>query len=108
VIAALLAGPSRPAVAVRRVVNTVLAAAARALSHAGSWVAPTGRALAGARPVVQIVVVIAAVTGQILAQRPGIGSGLAAALMVLVELSARSCTSGGWIPEQPSCAAVLG
>jgi hypothetical protein len=83
-VAALLAGPSQPATAIRRVLNAVLDTGARALGHAGSWVPPTGRALSGAKPVVRVVVVLAAVTGLILAERPGIAAVLWTTLAVLL------------------------
>lgn len=83
-VAALLAGPSRPAVAIRRVVGGALDAGARALTRAGAWVAATGRALAGARTVVQVGLVLAAVVILILAQRPGIPAVLWATVIVLV------------------------
>jgi hypothetical protein len=83
VVAALLAGPGRPATAFRRILNRALDAGARALAHAGSWVTTTGHALSGTRPVVQVVVVLAAVTGLILAERPGISAVLWTTLAVL-------------------------
>jgi hypothetical protein len=84
VVAALLAGPSRIAMACRKVVNYALDAAARGLAHAGSWVAKVGRALLGARRAIQIAVVLAAVVGLILANRPGISAVLWTTAIVLL------------------------
>jgi hypothetical protein len=84
VVGTLLAGPSRPAHALRRLVNRGLDAAGRGLAHAGSWVSAVGRTLAGARGVIQIVLVLAGVVGLILANRPGVAAVLWTTLAVLV------------------------
>lgn len=87
IVVALLAGPSRPATAIRRLVNITLDAGARGLAHAGSWVASIGRALYGARWAIQVALVLAAIVGLILANRPGIPAVLWTALVVLVLLA---------------------
>jgi hypothetical protein len=87
VVAAWLAGPSRPATGVRRLVNMGLDAGARGLAHAGSWVATVGRALHGARWAIQVALVLAAVVGLVLADRPGISAVLWTTLIVLVILA---------------------
>lgn len=95
VVAAWLAGPSRPATGIRRLANICLDAGARGLAHAGTWVAAVGRALHGARWMIQIAVVLAATVGLILADRPGISAVLwttviVLALFAIVELFVRS------------------
>jgi hypothetical protein len=100
---ALLAGPSRPATAIRRLVNRGLDGTARGLARAGSWVAAVGRALAGARPVIQIGLVLVAVVALILANRPSIAAVLwttVAVLVVLaiVELFVRAAAVSGRTP----------
>jgi hypothetical protein len=87
VVAALLAGPSRPAVVIRRLVNRGLDAGAAALSRAGAWVAATGRALARARHAVQIGLVVLALAGLILANRPSIAAVLWVSVAVLLVLA---------------------
>jgi hypothetical protein len=84
VVVALLAGPSRPATAIRRHTNIILDAGGRGLARAGSWVAPIGRALHGARWAIQVGLVLAAIVGLILANRPGFAAVLWTTLIVLV------------------------
>ena len=69
-VGALLAGPSRPAVFVRRLLNQGLDAGAAALTRAGGWVARTGRVLAGAHHLIQIGVMLLVVAVLIIAERP--------------------------------------
>ena len=93
--AAWLAGPSRPATVVRRAVNLGLDAGAKGLGHAGTWVVTTGRALHAARWAIQTALVLAAIVGLIVAQRPGISAVLWTTLVLilllaLVELFARA------------------
>jgi hypothetical protein len=83
-VGALLAGPSRPATDLRRLVNRGLDASARALARAGSWVATIGRPLAGARGPIRVGVVLAAALGLILANRPGVAAVLWTTFAVLV------------------------
>jgi hypothetical protein len=87
VVGGLLAGPSRAATAVRRLVNRGLDATARGLAHAGSWVGTVGRALVGGRKPIQVVLVLAALVGLILANRPSIAAVLWVTLGVLVILA---------------------
>jgi hypothetical protein len=84
VVAGWLAGPSRPATAIRRLVGRGLDAAGQQLSRAGSWAVATGRALAGLRLPIQIAVVIAALLALIIANRPSIATVLWATVVVLV------------------------
>jgi hypothetical protein len=71
-IGALLAGPSRPAVAIRRLLNRGIDALAGLLARAGSWVTATGRVLAAAYHPIHIGLVLLAVIVFILANQPGI------------------------------------
>jgi hypothetical protein len=87
IVGALLAGPSRPAVAIRRLLNKGLNAASGAVTRAGTWVATTGRALAGVYHPIQIGLVLLAIVGFILAQRPSIASVLWVTLAVVVVLA---------------------
>lgn len=100
IVGALLAGPSRPATAVRRLANRGLDAAGRGLARAGSWVAAVGRALAGARPAIQIGLALAAVVGLIVANRPGVAAVLwttlaVLALFAIVEIFVRGARAAG-------------
>lgn len=109
VVAALLAGPGRPATAARRLLNSGLDAGARGLARTGSWAGAVGRALRGARWAIQAGVVLAAVVGLILANRPSIAAVLWTALVVLVllavvEMFARTpgrLPAAGWPDRQP-------
>ncbi len=83
-VALLLGGPSGPAVAIRRLVNRGLDALARLLSRAGSWVAAIGRALGAARVAIYVGLVVLAVLGLIVANRPSISAVLWTALVLLV------------------------
>jgi hypothetical protein len=87
IVGALLAGPSRPAVAFRRLLNRGLNAGSAALTRAGSWVATTGRALTGVYHPIQIGLVILAIGGFILANRPSIASVLWVTLAVVIVLA---------------------
>jgi len=87
VVGALLAGPSRPAVAIRRLLNRGLNAGAQALTRAGGWVAATGRTIAGAYHPIQIGLVVLALAGFIVAQRPSIGAVLWVTAVVLLLLA---------------------
>jgi hypothetical protein len=87
IVGGWLAGPSRPATAIRRLTNRGLDASGRALARAGSWATATGRALAGVGPAIRIGVVLAAFVGLILANRPGIPAVLWTAVIVLVLLA---------------------
>ncbi len=87
IVGALLAGPSRPAVAFRRLLNRGLNAGSAALTRAGGWVTTTGRALAGAYHPIQIGLVLVAIAGFIIAQRPSIGAVLWVTFGVLVALA---------------------
>ncbi len=71
-IALLLGGPSRPAKAIRSLVNRVLNALALLLAKAGSWVTAIGRSLAPARQYILGALVILAVVVLVLANRPTI------------------------------------
>lgn len=87
VVGALLAGPSRPAVLLRRGLNRALDAAAGALTRAGTWVVATGRALAAAYHPIQIAIVLVALAGLIIAVRPSIAAVLWVTVVVLVALA---------------------
>jgi hypothetical protein len=87
VVGALLAGPSRPAVAFRRLLNKGLNAGSAALTRAGGWVTTTGRALAAAYHPIQIGLVLLALVGFIVAERPSIGAALWVTFGVLVVLA---------------------
>jgi len=84
VVAGWLAGPSRPATAIRRLVGRGLDAAGRLLSRAGSWAVATGHTLASVRLPIQIAVVLAALVALILANRPSIAAVLWTTVIVLV------------------------
>lgn len=75
-IAALLAGPSRPAVWVRRMVNRGFAYLVGWLARLGAWTVSIGRVLAGARGVIQVGVVLLALVIYIAVVQPTIGSAL--------------------------------
>lgn len=103
---ALLLGPSRPATAIRRLLNRGLDATARALARAGSWVAAVGRALAAARPVIQIGLILLAIVALILANRPSIAAVLwttlgVIVLLAIVELFVRAFATGRTPPGRP-------
>jgi hypothetical protein len=83
-VALLLAGPSRPAKAIRHLVNRGLDFAARGLARAGSWVGAIGRALGAARPYILGGLVVIAVIVLILANRPSIPMVLWISFGVLV------------------------
>jgi hypothetical protein len=87
VIGAFLAGPSRIAVGFRRLVDRVLDAVARLLRRGGGWVAATSRALATAHDPLQIGLVLLAVVGLVLANRPGVAAVLWTTAAVLVLLA---------------------
>lgn len=87
VAGALLAGPSRPAVAFRRLLNKGLNAGSAALTRAGGWVTTTGRALAAAHHPIQIGLVLLAIVGFVVAERPSIGAVLWVTVGVLVVLA---------------------
>ncbi len=87
IVGALLAGPSRPAVAIRRLLNRGLDAGSAALTRAGGWVTTTGRALAAAYHPIQIGLVLLAIAGFIIAERPSIGAVLWVTFGVLVVLT---------------------
>jgi hypothetical protein len=89
VLGGLLAGPSTPAVAIRRVLGRGLDAAASGLRHSGTWAGAVGRGLGTAYHWIQIGLVLVAVAIFILADRPGISAVLwttAAVLAVLLVL----------------------
>ncbi len=89
VVGAILAGPSRAAVGFRRLINRGIDAGAVALRRAGTWVSPTGRALATLYRPIQIGLVLVAVAAFILADRPGVAAVLwttAGILLVLILL----------------------
>jgi len=86
IVGAFLAGPSRVAVGFRRLVNLGVDAGAEALRKAGRWVTATGRVLAAAYRPIQIGLVLLAVAGFILADRPGVSAVLWAAAAVLLLL----------------------
>ncbi len=87
IVGAFLAGPSRVAVGFRRLVNRGVDAGAEALRKAGGWVNATGRVLAAAYRPIQIGLVLLAVAGFILADRPGVSAVLWAAAAVLLLLA---------------------
>jgi hypothetical protein len=87
VIGALVAGPSRPAVLLRRGLNKGLDAASTALSRAGAWVMATSRALAAAYHPIQVAIVLIALIGLIIAVRPSIGAVLWVTVVVLFALA---------------------
>ena len=87
VIGALLAGPSRPAVLLRRGLNKGLDAGAGALNRAGAWARATGRTLAAAYHPIQVAIVLVALVGLIIAVRPSIGSVLWVTVVVLLALA---------------------
>jgi hypothetical protein len=76
VVGALLAGPSRVSVGIRRLVNRGLDAVVWLLRRTGGWFAATGRALRGAYHVLQVVIVAIAVVAFIAADRPGIATAI--------------------------------
>jgi hypothetical protein len=86
VVGALLAGPSRPAVFLRRWLNRGLDGLAGLLRRAGGWVAAIARVLRPAHAAVQIGLVLLAVVGFVLAERPGIAAVLWTTFAVLVVL----------------------
>ncbi len=87
VVGALLAGPGRFSVAVRRLVNRGLDAAGRPLARTGKWFATTAGALrAGYRPI-QLGLVLLAVAGFVLADRPGVAAVLWTTLAVVAALT---------------------
>jgi len=86
IVGAFLAGPSRVAVGFRRLVNLGVDAGAEALRKAGRRVTATGRVLAAAYRPIQIGLVLLAVAGFILADRPGVSAVLWAAAAVLLLL----------------------
>jgi hypothetical protein len=97
VVGGWLAGPSAPAVWIRRQVNRALDAGGRLLARAGSWATATGRALAGARVALRVVAVLVALVALILADRPGIPAVLwwtagVLAFCAVLELFARAAT----------------
>ncbi len=87
IVGALLAGPSRPAVAFRRLLNWGINAGSAALTRAGGWVTTTGRVLAPAYHPIQIGLVLLAIAGFIIAERPSIGAILWVTFGVLVVLA---------------------
>jgi len=87
IVGGWLAGPSRPATWIRRQVNWLLDWAGRGLGRAGSWATSTGHALRGAGPAIRIGVVLAAVVGLLLADRPSIPGVIWTAVGVLVLLA---------------------
>ena len=96
-VGALLAGPGAAAVAVRRVINLGLDAAARGLRQIGSWVRTTGRAVAGAYHPLRVGIVLAALVGLIAANRPGVPAvlwttAIVAVLLILLEILVRTGT----------------
>ena len=82
-IALLLSGPSRPAKALRSLVNRGLDACARGLAHAGSWVGAVGRSLGAGRPYILGASRVLAVVGLVLANRPSIPTVLWTTVAVL-------------------------
>jgi hypothetical protein len=88
IVAAWLAGPSRPANWVRRVGNRALNPLAGWLARTGTWVDKTGRVLAVAYHPVQVGVILIAVAGLILSNRPSVAAVLWTSLIVLVVLGA--------------------
>lgn len=106
VVGGLLAGPSRVAVGIRRLVNRGLDGLTGLLSRTGSWFPATGRVLAGAYHLTQVVVVAIAVVAFILADRPGIAAAIWTTLAVLgvlaiLELFVRGARRG---PDRPAVA----
>jgi hypothetical protein len=83
-VALLLFGPSRPAKALRTLVNRVLDAAARALARAGSWVGAVGRSLDAGRHYILGALVVIAVVALVLANRPSIATVLWTTVAVVV------------------------
>ena len=83
-IALLLSGPSRPAKALRTLVNRGLDASARGLARAGSWVSAVGRSLGAGRPYILGALIVLAVVGLVLANRPSIPTVLWTTVIVLV------------------------
>jgi hypothetical protein len=101
-IGALLAGPSSAAVAVRRLLNYGMDAAARGLRHVGTWIRTTGRALAAAYHPIRVAIVLVALAAFIAANRPGVPALLwttviVVLLLALLEILVRTGTRG----EQP-------
>jgi hypothetical protein len=87
-VGAFLAGPSRFAVAIRRLLNKGIDALAGLLARAGAWVAATGRVLAAAYHPLHIGLVLLAVVIFVLVKNPGISAvvwtTVAVVLMLLV------------------------
>jgi hypothetical protein len=83
-VALLLGGPSRPAKAIRSLVNRGLDALSRLLARAGSWVGAVGRSLGPARPYILAGLVVLAVIGLVLANRPSIAAVLWTTVVLLV------------------------
>jgi hypothetical protein len=87
-IAALLAGPSRAAVALRRASNRGLDALAGLLVRAGRWVRDVGHVLTVAHRPVQVGVVLLAIIWYVLTNRPTVGLVLWLTVGVVVVLAA--------------------
>jgi len=87
VIVALLAGPSRFARWVRRMINIGLGYAAAGLAKLGTWSQPVGRALAPAMGYIKIGVAVVALVLYLTLVRPTVSSALWWTLGVLVFLA---------------------
>jgi hypothetical protein len=87
-VAALLAGPSRLATAIRRLANRGLDPLSGLLARAGGWVGSIGRALRPLRSTIQLAVVLLALVGFILADRPSTSGVVWLAVVVGVVLLA--------------------
>lgn len=87
ILAALIAGPARPARGLRRAGSRVLDAAGRGVSHAGAWTGTLGRAMSGVRYPLEIAIALLAVVLYILADKPTPGSVGWLTLIVLAVIS---------------------
>lgn len=87
VVGAILAGPSRPVVALRRLLNRGLDPLARLLRRAGAWVGTGGKVLGYAYRPIQIGLVLLAVVLFMLAGSPSIAGVLWTTVAVLVVLT---------------------
>jgi hypothetical protein len=106
-VGAFLAGPSRVATGFRRVLNRGLDAISRLLRRTGGWAAATGRALAPVYRPLETALVILAVAGLILANRPGVATVLWTTAVVLVvfvvlEVFVRARSATGRQQERPA------